>query len=507
MQCQGKTQLGRQCRNRALEGELFCDIHMRVQHSANLAYVAPLLLAGAGLYFFLFALILKTVTFSSFDLNYMEYAGLEDLILQTIRVGAFISLSLILLWLMYAVLLAFVFVGILSYRLFQNTKSGKLPPKNRLRIIGLGIAVFLTNFLIRIVSLIPALQSRHGDRISTHRDNLASAIYDIKSLSDEERAARPIRTAREIFADYIYFRSFGHHRFLLSTLLLCLLSAVLLISASRHAAEYKHCAEDPYFQMSDQEFTPKTGFLLNQGCEQARHAVAGYVMDIHPIATNLSGINARLLHLATTSRFHILYDGSLKESILVPKGSLFTAAAEDIKNLQGNVQTIEGSVAALSHKVDKSLSLVTEIKSLLRDSVALNQQQTNRLSEIANNTPAATPAPPHISETCLKQAPVQIVAFDLGSSKVEGIYLLKQLELLSRHLKKKPNLKIVLAGFADISGNTVFNNKLSRLRAQRVAEKLEQYGVEISRLVQVGMGENQTTDYPARRVEIRVCQL
>ena len=134
MQCQGRTRLGRQCRNRALEGELFCDIHMRVRHNENLLYLLPALtVLGIG-FLLIFGLIFKSSTFAVFDISFIEYAGIEDIVIQALRLGLILLATLFALWLIYALSLALVFAyGSVVFRKSKVSKIIGEPHPNELR--------------------------------------------------------------------------------------------------------------------------------------------------------------------------------------------------------------------------------------------------------------------------------------------------------------------------------------------------------------------------------------
>ena len=79
-------------------------------------------------------------------------------------------------------------------------------------------------------------------------------------------------------------------------------------------------------------------------------------------------------------------------------------------------------------------------------------------------------------------------------------------------LKRNPDAKIEIAGFADARGPESYNMKLSENRAEAVREYLERAGVDSARMSSRGYGESHAgaTDLSAnglaesRRVEIRV---
>lgn len=87
-----------------------------------------------------------------------------------------------------------------------------------------------------------------------------------------------------------------------------------------------------------------------------------------------------------------------------------------------------------------------------------------------------------------------------------------QLDVAAAILKRNPDVKVEIAGFADARGPESFNQALSERRAATVREYLERAGVEPARLTTRGYGESHpgASDTSAngmarsRRVELRV---
>lgn len=88
----------------------------------------------------------------------------------------------------------------------------------------------------------------------------------------------------------------------------------------------------------------------------------------------------------------------------------------------------------------------------------------------------------------------------------------QRMDMLASYLKRNPELKVRLNGFADPRGSDEYNNVLARFRALSVADALYQRGIEKSRVSLFYHGAQQSIaasgDYDAyareRRVNIEV---
>lgn len=87
-----------------------------------------------------------------------------------------------------------------------------------------------------------------------------------------------------------------------------------------------------------------------------------------------------------------------------------------------------------------------------------------------------------------------------------------RMDMLAAYLKRNPELKVRLDGFADPRGSDEYNNVLARFRALAVADALYQRGIDSQRISLFHHGAQQSTatsgDYDAyareRRVNIEV---
>lgn len=81
-----------------------------------------------------------------------------------------------------------------------------------------------------------------------------------------------------------------------------------------------------------------------------------------------------------------------------------------------------------------------------------------------------------------------VVSFRQGQSRVEAQQL-SNIENIANYMKKCPEVKLDIKGYASPEGNANFNQKLSERRANTVKEILvNRYGIEADRITAQGMG-------------------
>ncbi len=101
-----------------------------------------------------------------------------------------------------------------------------------------------------------------------------------------------------------------------------------------------------------------------------------------------------------------------------------------------------------------------------------------------------------------------ILHFDLDRDEL-GHRSRAALDRIAALLEERSELAVGIDGHADESGSEEHNQTLSDSRAQRVAEYLEEHGVEATRMTVHGFGELQPIDTGFqrdrrnRRVEVR----
>lgn len=103
------------------------------------------------------------------------------------------------------------------------------------------------------------------------------------------------------------------------------------------------------------------------------------------------------------------------------------------------------------------------------------------------------------------------ILFDVGKADLKPAAM-KNIEELTKVLERYDDVDVLIAGHTDSTGNSDFNHKLSKERAEAVASYAETHGVSRSRIKLIGEGEdspvasNDTPDGRAqnRRVEIAI---
>jgi len=520
MQCQGKTRIGRRCRNRSLDGELFCDVHMRINHTQNLALLIP---AGIGLttaYFFFFGLFYKTAIFNIFGISYLQYAGLEDLILAMLQFGGLVSLILISLWLVYILLLTVFFSFAFIYRMFRSTGQSSLKPGRRLKVILLGLYVLLANILLRALYLIPSQKGRRGTKIKVSRDAFSRALLNLHNEDGNLRAGRPFQTARHTFQDFLSFKAMGNHRFVAFTLLLFILSSAMTYYATGRAEYARDCAlanarPAPIVAKT----TPASAYIINQPCQlasdqpsatpkgQLARMLSGF-FDYRPVTLNTKRIPVKLLHLATTSRFDLLFNGQNSKTLIIPKG-IPGGVSPDKKGpvLAPRLLKLEQKFVVLEERLRVSgkhwTELGTALKQTNRQLSGLQRQQLITSVTAAASSKSENSRAKEIPAFCWQKIPDYIVSYDRGQTATTDAEVLDIIVRLAIRYGAEPDQNLVIAGYADPSGSKATNDRISRQRATKIGELFEKLGLNRHRLYPVTMGENDSLRLPQRRVEIR----
>lgn len=529
MQCQGKTRNGQRCRNRSLDNELFCDIHMRVNHSYNLALLLPLLLSILAVYFFFFGLFFNTAIFGVFDINYLKYAGLEDLFLDMLRFGGVVTLILLVVWICYAILL-FLFCGLaLIFRMVKSTGQSKLGFFDRLKIIGLSLMVFMFNILLLLVVLFPKRNRRKPSTISIKREKFARTLQDLRTRPGGLIEGRPFLNAQDIFQEYLYLKSAGNHRFFMSILLLFIVSVGVTYYAGGKAEYARACTlmQNPSSDTGNQVSLPFPAFILAENCQITAPksvqqqgltstfigAITGF-FNFTPVLVQASQKQVFLLHLATTSRFDLFFNGQDGRSLVLPRGTLtFLDDEQDNSSYSSAISTLVNQFSKLEKKLFASnrtlFGLGKDLQKTNEELTRLNQNDTaqpplNPSQTTDENTVFAVRTVP---ASCWQKEPIQMVTFSKGSHVITDATALDSLIQLSLAYRRKPDISLVIFGYADPDGAAAMNQRLSQRRANHVTHLLEKLGINRLRLIPRGLGEDDNSQNQQRRVEIRVCDL
>ncbi|HPS18386.1 MAG TPA: OmpA family protein [Bacteroidales bacterium] len=119
--------------------------------------------------------------------------------------------------------------------------------------------------------------------------------------------------------------------------------------------------------------------------------------------------------------------------------------------------------------------------------------------------PKATTTSPSVTTTAAAaELPLFSIFFDVNSSIITGTNE-EKIVLAAKMLKDDPSLKFDLVGHADKTGGTVFNELLSKQRAQAVYNMLvKSYGIDASRLTIIAKGDTDPLSTDILSVNRRV---
>lgn len=142
-----------------------------------------------------------------------------------------------------------------------------------------------------------------------------------------------------------------------------------------------------------------------------------------------------------------------------------------------------------------------EIRRENNDQSNVLQKQIDELKE-AIYSDSRSPKDLNVYERSIAAEKV-VVLFEKNSSEISSQYKLQLNKILSE-LIKNPDLKIMITGFADKSGNPDFNAYISQRRAEVVKKYLYKKGIANKRMLMNYLGDLSSTSENAndRRVEI-----
>jgi outer membrane protein OmpA-like peptidoglycan-associated protein len=84
-------------------------------------------------------------------------------------------------------------------------------------------------------------------------------------------------------------------------------------------------------------------------------------------------------------------------------------------------------------------------------------------------------------------APIFSVFFSVNSAHIDDLNQ-EKIVAAAKMLKENPDMKLDLVGHSDKTGGVLFNELLSKKRAQAVYDRLKSFGIDPSRLAVVGKG-------------------
>ncbi|MEH6477256.1 MAG: OmpA family protein, partial [Sneathiella sp.] len=446
-----------------------------------------------------------------------------------------------------------------------------------LKIITLSIGIFLLNVIRRALFIVPSREGYRKNKFVVTQNNFAKARYKIQNATGSNRPGRPITTARSVFEYYLYFNSMGNHRFTVFSIFLFLFSFSLLYFAV-HKAEYARACnllaatesvEGSVIAPLSSAYTIGTPCRLDalHGSEKSDNTdteiattnvetplhigLVNDFFDFFPVTVETKEGPASLLHLRTTSRFDIFYNGSSGSSIVIPKGVLIFPEAKyepqtdfphltrletKFTSLEDQLQLSVNSLEDFGKQIEEStvqrleeqfIGLEEQLKAslegldILSDQLKENTEQLSLFKISAHDTDSSANTTGRartgekgqrgklakIPQECWGKSPDYIVEYSSGAQTITNAEILKSILDLSISYRNLTTDSLIITGFADRSGSTEKNQKISEMRANYIMALFERLGLGRDRIFTFGMGENDSLLYPHRRVEIRSCAI
>jgi len=544
MQCEGITRAGRRCRNKALDDEIFCEIHLRVNRTYNLALLVPFLTLLLLCYFFIFGLLFDTLVYGVFELNYLKYAGLSDFFVSMFRTGGMLTVVVIKIWVAFSVLLALLFSIILVIHMIIQTSHRHLRAGHRLKIVTLSLGIFVLNFLHMFVFILPERNRKDPSHILIGREHMARSLKHQKQIAAQAFDEKPRAAALTYYQLFLSFCSFKNHRFSATLILMVLISTLSIYHAGEKAKETRNCVIDA---VNNNTITTVTSSALYPGLNIANLCKASDEKPLEDVNLFLSYARTigefftfpvvffdvlskgkPIIFIGSTERFELFFNGETRMPFAVPVQSLpalFPPAPEisftknpEFTVLKNTVQNNSQRVASLAKKIAKRPVLSS---SVLKHKIARIEECANRsrsklhrlklgldkvsyelfqMEKNSNNRIAAS-----IPKGCWNREPHLILSFDVGAEKISSVFTINKIKNLAADLTKSERQVVVISGFSDPTGPQRDNDSLSRRRANEVKSLMLRAGLKEKTIYSVGHGENFSEILPRRRVEIRNC--
>ncbi|WP_339716729.1 hypothetical protein, partial [uncultured Sneathiella sp.] len=405
MQCEGITRDGHRCRNKALDDEIFCEIHTRVNRTYNLALLVPFLTTLLLCYFFVFGLFFETLVYGVFDLNYLKYAGLTDLFISMFRTGGMLTVLVLKIWVIYAIIVGVIFGVWLIVSVIRKTSHKHLKPMRRLKIVGLSLGIFILNILHRFVILMPKRNRRNPSQILVGREHLALSLQRHRRALTSDGEPDPSKAASDIYRRFLAVSTFNNHRFFVSILLLVVVSSGSILYAGHDARKMRECI----IQVADKKIVPAAeaaapslypGLNISSLCQSSlsdppedvdvtekfrRSLISFFTFPVVLLARGEE--TDPVLYLGTTARFELFFNGQTRLPFSVPVENLAAlfgdGNAEDserVKSLETRLDGIEKLAQSNSKAID---SLGKSVQRREARNTANLQRKLNELEQSA----------------------------------------------------------------------------------------------------------------------------
>ncbi|MZR30864.1 OmpA family protein [Sneathiella litorea] len=549
MQCEGITRAGRRCRNKALDDEIFCEVHLRVNRTYNLALLVPFLTTLVLCYFFLFGLFFETLHYGVFDLQYLKYAGLEDFFISALRNGGMLIVIVLKVWIFYTIILAVLFGVWLLVKITMTTSHKHMKPRQRLKIISLSLGIFVLNVLHMFVFLLPKRNRKNPSQILIGREHLALSLHRHKKTLSPAVGPDPAEIARNIYQRFLAISTFNNHRFSVTILMLGFASTGSILYAGHEARDLRKCiimVADKKIVPAAQE-TPKLfpGLNISNLChsdlaelqedvnvpEKFRKSLSSFFN--FPVVQLKKGDNSEtLLYLGSTSRYELFFNGSTRLPFAVPLENLGPLYSEEHTEKDGQLSGLENRIGTIENLARENNENISALNTSTKQREELNTDSLNQKLSVLERNAARSKAAltkleeglnrvsfaltkvefdytnqvtARIPDYCWDLSPQMIVTFGVGSTHITGKESVSLISKLASDYREAGSQLIVISGHSDPSGSKFDNYRLSRQRAAAVTDLMMDAGLDKTALHMIGRGEDNSENLPQRRVEIRDC--
>ncbi|GLQ07487.1 hypothetical protein GCM10007924_27080 [Sneathiella chinensis] len=481
--------------------------------------------------FFFYGILFESIILNYFGISYLAWAGVEDLVLGTVRYGGVVLGISLLVWMAYSLLLG-LFLGFsLLGRVILNLRGENLPFRTRLAIIAYSLVIFLFNILRLIFLPLPTTIRRKSEKFLSQRERFALGLRRLRPASGATTPppGLPARTAWHYFSRFALLQQFGRHRFFALAMIMVLSSIGLLTVAANKAGNTLTCLQETAAPSAGGTLALPSGMTQYSDCPglaASPAASGGHMANLFSVVPGLLDFPlvrvdgpspaGWMIYLRTTSRYTLFFDPAGHKPVVLPGAlalNLWPAEPAPPKDRSAPVLAPAPS--------SQSEPAVVDTPSPLQ---RLLQELANLKRPAPETPPAQVPAQAapfgydsyteiqadqikdrNIPVGCLATPPSLVSRFQKDSHILSSPVDQQALIDHATKLAARPDAAVLVFGFADPSGRRGYNSYLSLKRAEHIRKWLVKLGVDNSRIMTLGLGENRSRFLPERRTEIRLC--
>jgi outer membrane protein OmpA-like peptidoglycan-associated protein len=163
----------------------------------------------------------------------------------------------------------------------------------------------------------------------------------------------------------------------------------------------------------------------------------------------------------------------------------------DFEIVDGNpvdVGKVNDNIYFISVKRGENIIVETESKEFYKKKIEIGKNAVPKIFDILLDPMSkyVTQLPTEVGESLI----LRDILYDYNSYLLD-VRARKELDRLTDHLRKHPELKIELSSHTDSRGNEEFNQVLSMKRSENAKKYLEQKGIKSNRIIASGYGESK----------------